>query len=794
MRGDALRDQVARVLDARYGDATIERKLGGKDADIFFSIKFPGGRPIKIAVECKDWKRPLQSKDITRIYYEYAPAFEKQEIDSLWIVAPHPLRGEQDETIRSFGLKLRFFTLGTLTHELMDFTPYLKHLIEEFEADGLPQYYVMPRTTKNVAIHDDIILPWLSQADTKPVAIIAEYGAGKTSYAKFLASYLAKNALTDLSALKPILLHLGQLTRQQSLRALVNSLFSDEFGIEGYKYNLFDILLEQGNFLIILDGFDEMKHAMRKRDIVSNFESIRQFMGGKKSKYILLGRPDPFLSPEDELPLRGRVKIGAQLIHDVTKTSFQVVDVDDFTDQEVERFLFGFLAKFDSNRQGDSKYASKRVSEIRDKLILDVVRRPVHAQMLGALAASPGWQISASSEYDLYHHFVSEFLDRETTQKDARGNVPVDERYSFMQKIAWWMLITRKATSFTADQVPDRIINTARRYFEPNDTDEVILREMLLGSILGRKITTEFIVEKEAYSFYFPHRSYWEFLVAEYIGSSSFNQSDFGKLLEGVSPQVVKFLRERDDRSFIANLLNGFRKLKEGADFQLLAQLSDAIRWETDIIEDLIEPRDFSLAPLLCAGAAMGKIRNALFLNYLERGIDLLKVTGQNSLLHEVVFYANLFYCTATQLSDEDQNAILSLCSQLNGSFFIFSAKKIGPASLSMSSELGIRVPIPKRIADDAYQFFIRCVSYEKEKDRNRVRFSANYIVEVLMKHELYDADRILGIWGSEHLRHKDVMIWADELLLRADLSKDEQGIFRQILSGRTPVITKDYR
>src|ERR1700716_1597088 len=99
MRGDDLRDKVAKFLSARYGNAKTEAKVSGKDADILFKLPYPGGRPMNIAVECKDWGGPLRSSAITQIYSSYGPAFESNSIDSLWIIAPHPIRAEQRETI-----------------------------------------------------------------------------------------------------------------------------------------------------------------------------------------------------------------------------------------------------------------------------------------------------------------------------------------------------------------------------------------------------------------------------------------------------------------------------------------------------------------------------------------------------------------------------------------------------------------------------------------------------------------------------------------------------------------------
>jgi hypothetical protein len=161
MGGDVFRSRVANVLRTRYGHATEEYNVGGKDADVFFSMPYPGGKPIKIAVECKDWGSALSSRDVTAIYGEYIPAFESRAIDALWIVAQTPIRAQQRETIDQFGIKLRFFTFASLVDQLIDFGPYLEFLKKDFCREGLNEYYIMPRSDNNRDLHREIILKWL---------------------------------------------------------------------------------------------------------------------------------------------------------------------------------------------------------------------------------------------------------------------------------------------------------------------------------------------------------------------------------------------------------------------------------------------------------------------------------------------------------------------------------------------------------------------------------------------------------------------------------------------------------
>src|SRR5262249_51530801 len=154
---------------------------------------------------------------------------------------------------------------------------------------------------------------WLASTSSSPLAILGGYGTGKTTYAKMLASALAETAKNDWSARIPILLRLGDLTEHQNIRALISVLFAAEFGLDGFTYNKFSSLNNSGKFVLIFDGFDEMKHAMRRVDIRKNFESISSMVGAH-SKVILFGRPDPFVTVQDEVLLHGHIAVLDEIV------------------------------------------------------------------------------------------------------------------------------------------------------------------------------------------------------------------------------------------------------------------------------------------------------------------------------------------------------------------------------------------------------------------------------------------------------------------------------------------------
>ena len=92
---------------------------------------------------------------------------------------------------------------------IVDFTPMLSYLVEDFKGDKISRYFIPPSFETAENARDDLhtfITAWLENGDARPVAIWAGYGMGKTSYARFLAAALAEKCLKDYGAKIPILL------------------------------------------------------------------------------------------------------------------------------------------------------------------------------------------------------------------------------------------------------------------------------------------------------------------------------------------------------------------------------------------------------------------------------------------------------------------------------------------------------------------------------------------------------------------------------------------------------------
>jgi hypothetical protein len=350
--------------------------------------------------------------DLQSIIGGYLGAYGSNEIDLLWIVANIDIAGPHArDAIEKNARWVQFFTFDSLRKSLMDFGDYVESLIYDYKKEGLDRYY-LDATGVPIQDHDSLSFPrpadrlteepqscdletkidqWIASNDKRPIAIIGGYGIGKTSFAKRLAYRAATRLKESKNGRIPIYIELGRIAAQQKLSGLLGTLFTDDHHINGCQYNFFCRLNDAGNFLIILDGFDEMKHMMTFEDFKYNFSELNRLAEGD-AKVILLGRPSAFGSEgESEWLLHGRRPVDGQLVQ-LGGPNYLLFRILPFTPQKIHSFIRRYLvyclsAKNTGDQSADQQFMAKRIKEIDELDYGDLLERPVQAKMLVELAA-----------------------------------------------------------------------------------------------------------------------------------------------------------------------------------------------------------------------------------------------------------------------------------------------------------------------------------------------------------------------------------------------------------------------
>lgn len=527
--GSSLRNEAASYLEAVYGNARIEVMVAGKKVDIVCETR-EHGKVTDLYVEVKDYSGHLSRSDAAQIFADYSGIIGQGRSGRLLLVTRNGLSPSAQAFVDSQPLMFHQ-TIWELEDNALGLLPYVEAQARLFDEEGLRSYYIPARARLADYSEDQIrslneadvplfgaVQDWLVERNAPPLAILGGYGAGKSSFAKRLLSDQAEKALADPSARRPVLIKLGNITRSAGLDSLLGSLFTSEYEVRGYSFRRFKELNAKGRLLIILDGFDEMKHAMTWTEFRNEIAELNALNEGD-SRVILLGRPSAFTSDDEHMEvLRGRRRVsgGTRRLHDWPE--FREYELAPFTRAERETFVTQFLEAAERERHRDADIAfdpvgiAKRASEVNALADQEdeVFGKPVHARILVELALDPGFDLQSFAagvtRWTLYSEFFG-LLARRETLKPARSPIEAESRLVFLRRVAVWLWQLRDgATSFFAADLPALELDD----LPDGDTDTIDdkRREYLAGAFLERKAGD---------TYFFAHRSFAEFLVAEHL-------------------------------------------------------------------------------------------------------------------------------------------------------------------------------------------------------------------------------------------------------------------------------------
>lgn len=563
--GDALRDEAANLLSVRCGRVTTEHRVSGKKADIFFT-RNDFGKRSRLYVEAKDYTRPLKRSDVVEIWADYSGIIAKNRPANLLVITRSGLSADAQAYIEEQP-EMRHQTIWELENETLGLTEYVRSLEVLFDQDGLSRYYIDGRARRaryssakdaeravepqDILIFDEL-LSWITSDDYNPVAVLGGYGAGKSSLARRLASSQAREALSNPLARRPVLIPLGSLARFSSLEGLLGGMFTHDFPVEGFNVHHFLTLNQKGRLLIILDGFDEMKHAMTWADFRAQISDLNKLTQGR-AKVVLLGRPSAFLSTEEQVHvLRGMKRHGEGWRRLPDWPEFREYDLQEFLPSERADFVRGYLRyRYSHSRSSSPELVSQidaraeEVNRIAD-LDPDMFGKPVHAKILTDLASDAEVDLSHFAErlsrWSLYDTFFHSLAEREV-EKDARRPIGEVSRLEFLREVAYWLWTEHAgATAFLASDLPDALLDML--HGGDASDNEALTREYLTGS---------FLEKKSGDLFYFGHRSFAEFLVAWRMAELPPDRIDHSVYSRLVRDGVALFLREAPNQSIFTS-------------------------------------------------------------------------------------------------------------------------------------------------------------------------------------------------------------------------------------------------
>lgn len=379
---------------------------------------------------------------------------------------------------------------------------------------------------ETIASVSDYIKNWANQDESGHIAILGEYGQGKST----LCYKLAHELIIDSNKQRlPVVLELrGKSPRNMSHDELVYS-WCKKYGI---STDAFLSLNSYGRMILILEGFDEMDFVGDAEVRMSHFRSLWEMANTSQVKLIFTGRPNFFSPIGNELP--------RALLFEKKYTSnnyCKSIRLLPFGNKQVEFALRSFSDEIKRSM------LELILSETTPEQVSDLLRRP--STLVWAAAAWHKLEASFRSgsmvPANVIGAILSQSYDRQLNKKLNTTILSV-ERQFFTTSIALRMhkdapgvnqisYEDLKATiESMLERVPESLMEHADLYEEVTYklTERFSTRSRMMETVLTDVRTCGVLVDDTSRAGYykFAHKSFYEYLVGlavayQYLSRSS---------------------------------------------------------------------------------------------------------------------------------------------------------------------------------------------------------------------------------------------------------------------------------
>lgn len=538
-RAAKFEDDVADVF--RLMGFTVEknRHLGGRQVDMYVEYK-QNIVTVRGLVECKyHMHSNVGADEVSQIVATASPWLTIGSLQCAYLVTTRGFAAPARENAERN--RIECYTYDELLSQLIDFKPYLKRRVEEFESSKLINTYVDLSFRKLAPIHNPHnrldaasqyfvsdwelvrkkIIPfmkrWLSFPEPYHLSVLGDFGAGKTSFCTYFGYVCAKLHLDNPTRHPriPLLIRLGNFARLEkgSVQAMVTDFLVNDCGLHT-NYATFQKFLSSGKLLLLLDGFDEMAMQVDERVRLRNFEVLAE-LAQPGNKVILTGRTGYFPSLSEIRKVMRQVpeiaspydKVKDEVVTDGgINVRYELLRLEPFSKSQIDTFL----KKHAEQLQRDGVTNWQEMSDaIRGTYNLkDLASRPVLLEIIIQTIPRLKGEIHDLNLYRLYDIYTKLWLKRDWDKGDMRRLITTEERELFMQELSLDMYRSgEQSIHFT--NLPTRI----QKFFK-------IKEKSTLDYFDHDVRTCTFLNRTDDGHYKFVHKSFMEYFVAMTIVDS----------------------------------------------------------------------------------------------------------------------------------------------------------------------------------------------------------------------------------------------------------------------------------
>jgi len=427
----------------------------------------------------------------------------------------------------------------------------------------------------------EYIMDNINRQNVRAFIILADFGGGKTTLLERLKYEYAKLYLENKSNFKPVLVYLKEYFHYKDFDLLLEKSLKRELNRE-IPLSLFWKEAKDGNFVILLDGFDEMApkgNIQSKATRATLFATLSKLFS-LKSPCILSCRPAYFISVKeykdalkkltvDNKTIVPQKKLSASQtfrtsmdkynslkdhLHkhfllnnkehsiDLEKLKIQSIKLKTFGIEQVEIFLSNYNDKFlsISKNEFDWKDVKDFLCTIYD--ITDLMKRPILLDMIVQTVLEGAIDIRNNEiiigPTSLYEIYTDMQFDRDWQKGKVRQQLLTKEqRRLFAQALAVSMFESG-SLEITYENIV-KVVNSQRSILNKLNNSIMKYSEEEIASDI---LICTFLTRQADELFKFTHRSFMEYFFARYL-MTGISQKNFDKnLYQHLPKEVLYFL------------------------------------------------------------------------------------------------------------------------------------------------------------------------------------------------------------------------------------------------------------
>jgi formylglycine-generating enzyme required for sulfatase activity/GTPase SAR1 family protein len=385
----------------------------------------------------------------------------------------------------------------------------------------IPEHYIPSRCHDekgdNKDLLHDYVLEWLNDPKRKLLAVLGDYGIGKTSFCyKFACDMTGSEYVPVVVELKTVMTK-GWRDIQREVKSRAGDSTQSP--------------------VLILDGFDELSLTFDKETVFKEIENLSKTTQEYK-KVILTSRTQFFRSEEEEketLVQKWKKFLGIEGPRSMTYPRFERIYVSLFDDEQIRQYLDLSLGKAESE-----KFWNETVEVVFN--VKDLARRPILIELivndLDAVQNIEG-KVTPGK---VYRTITERWREREEQRlppsivlQHKEEKIPKDIML-FMEELAYWMF-TKGVDQLHFNTLRDAIA----KYFD-NETKKML--RLSLDNLDYQIRNSSFLSRNEAQGNYaFAHRSFIEYFVARKLAREiPENKAQEMKITDEIALFVSEFI------------------------------------------------------------------------------------------------------------------------------------------------------------------------------------------------------------------------------------------------------------